>query len=68
MNTMSYKNYTACIEFDGRDNIFVGRVLGLDTIISFHGENVAELRERFELAVNELITDLQEKGIASSGI
>lgn len=68
MNTMSYKNYTARIEFDGRDNIFVGRVLGLDTIISFHGESVAELRERFELAVNELITDLQEKGIASSGI
>lgn len=65
---MSYKNYTARIEFDGRDNIFVGRVLGLDSFVSFHGESVAELRERFELAVNELITDLQEKGIASSGI
>lgn len=68
MNTMSYKNYTARIEFDGRDNIFVGRILGLDSVVSFHGESVAELRERFELAVNELITDLQEKGIASSGI
>ena len=48
MNTMSHKGYTARIEFDERDNIFVGRVLGLRTIISFHGETVVELRsEKF---------------------
>ncbi len=35
MNTMSYKNYTARIEFDGRDNIFVGRVLGLDSVLGY---------------------------------
>jgi hypothetical protein len=34
MNTMSYKGYTARIEYDERDNIFVGRVLGLRSIIS----------------------------------
>lgn len=28
MNTMTHKGYTARIEFDERDNIFVGRVLG----------------------------------------
>ena len=41
MNTMTYKNYTARVEFDERDNIFVGRVLGLSSIISFHGATVA---------------------------
>ena len=40
MNTMPHKGYTARIEFDERDNIFVGRVLGLRTLISFHGETV----------------------------
>ncbi len=35
MNTMTHKGYTARIEFDERDNIFVGRVLGLRTMISF---------------------------------
>ena len=47
MNTMTYKNYIARIEFDERDNIFVGRVLGLRSIISFHGETVSELRHEF---------------------
>ena len=34
MNTMSHKGYTARVEFDERDNIFVGRVLGIRTMIS----------------------------------
>lgn len=54
MNTMSYKNYIARIEFDGRDSIFVGRVLGLDSIVSFHGESVSELRQAFELSTEDL--------------
>lgn len=57
MNTMSYKNYSARIEFDGRDNNFVGRVLGLDIIISFHGESVAELRQAFEAAIDDFLND-----------
>lgn len=28
MNTLTYQGYTARIEFDERDAIFVGRVLG----------------------------------------
>ena len=47
MNTMTYKSYTARVEFDERDNIFVGRVLGLRSIISFHGATVAGLRREF---------------------
>jgi len=38
---MTYKGYTARIKFDMRDNIFVGRVLGVKAIIGFHGETVA---------------------------
>ena len=43
MNTMTYKGYTARIEYDERDNLFSGRILGIRSIISFHGETVAEL-------------------------
>ncbi|MGS0744300.1 hypothetical protein ACVBEF_21205 [Glaciimonas sp. GG7] len=42
-NTMIYTGYTARIEFDPRDNIFVGRVLGITDSISFHAETVADL-------------------------
>jgi predicted HicB family RNase H-like nuclease len=63
MNTMSYKNYTARIEFDGRDNIFVGRVLGLGSVVSFHGESVSELRHEFEVAIDDFLNDCKAQGI-----
>lgn len=63
MNTMNHKGYTARVEFDERDSIFVGRVLGLHTIISFHGETVAELRSAFEIAIEEFLQDCKEQGI-----
>lgn len=63
MNTMTYKNYIARIEFDERDNIFVGRVLGLRSIISFHGETVSELRHEFEVAIDDFLNDCKAQGI-----
>lgn len=63
MNTMSHKGYTARVEFDERDNIFVGRVLGLRTIIGFHGETVAQLRGEFEAAIEDFIRDCKEQGV-----
>jgi predicted HicB family RNase H-like nuclease len=55
MNTMTFKGYTARVEYDERDNIFVGRVLGFHSIINFHGETIAGLRAEFERAVMELL-------------
>ena len=63
MNTMSHKGYAARVEFDERDNIFVGRVLGIRTMISFHGQTVAELRGEFEAAVEDFVRDCKEKGL-----
>lgn len=63
MNRMMHKGYTARIEFDDRDNIFVGRVLGLRTIISFHGETVGQLRAEFEVAVEDFLADCKKQGI-----
>jgi predicted HicB family RNase H-like nuclease len=63
MNTMTHKGYTAKIEFDERDGIFVGRVLGLRTMISFHGETVAELRSEFETAIEEFLRDCKRNGL-----
>ena len=63
MNTMKYKGYTARIEFDERDNIFVGRILGLRAMISFHGETVKRLRAQFVTAVEEFLKDCKERGV-----
>jgi predicted HicB family RNase H-like nuclease len=57
VNTMTHKGYTARLEYDERDNIFVGRVLGIRTMISFHGKTVAQLRKEFGRAVEDYIAD-----------
>jgi predicted HicB family RNase H-like nuclease len=64
MNTMSHKGYTARVEYDERDNIFVGRILGIRNIISFHGETVAELRTEFEHALKDYLSECKKEGIA----
>ena len=63
MNTMSHKGYAARVEYDERDNILVGRLLGIRSIISFHADTVAELRREFERAVDEYLADCKEEGV-----
>ena len=63
MNTMTHKGYTARIEFDERDNIFVGRVLGLRAMISFHGETVSQLRSEFKTAIDDFLRDCRKQGV-----
>ena len=63
MNTMKHKGYTARIESDPRDNIFVGHVLGLRSIISFHGKTVTDLRSAFETAIEDFLRDCKEQGV-----
>lgn len=64
MNTMNFQGYTARVEYDERDDIFVGRVLGLRSIISFHGKTVAELRREFAAAVKDYLADCEEQGVS----
>jgi predicted HicB family RNase H-like nuclease len=62
MNTLTYKGYTARVEFDERDNLLVGRVLGVHERISFHGENATQLRADFEAAIDFYLADCAATG------
>jgi predicted HicB family RNase H-like nuclease len=63
MNTMKHRGYTARIEFDERDRIFVVRVLGLRTMISFHGETVKALRKQLAVALDEFLQNCEQHGV-----
>ena len=56
-NAMTYKGYTARIEYDARDEIFVGRILGIQEHITFHGSTVAALSRDFRAAVDHYLAD-----------
>lgn len=55
MNAMSYKGYTARIEYDDDDEIFFGRIAGIRDGVSFHSETVAGLKTAFREAVDDYI-------------
>jgi predicted HicB family RNase H-like nuclease len=56
-NAMTYKGYAARIEYDARDELFVGRVLGIEDRITFHGATVARLRRDFRAAIEHYLAD-----------
>ncbi|MBK1633412.1 hypothetical protein CKO31_22215 [Thiohalocapsa halophila] len=57
MNTMTYRGHVARISYDDRDRVFVGRLLGVPDIVSFHAESVAELRAEMAQAVEDYLAD-----------
>ncbi|MDE5875932.1 MAG: type II toxin-antitoxin system HicB family antitoxin [Muribaculaceae bacterium] len=65
MNTMKYKGYVGSIEVSEEDNCLYGKVLALphDTMITYQGETVTELREDFYGAVDDYLAYCKSEGI-----
>ena len=57
MNSMTYKRYFAKINFDERDSIFWGKVIGIKDSITFEGETVAQLTKDFHNAIDHYLAD-----------
>ena len=62
MNSMAYKGYFAKINFDERDSIFWGKVIGIKDSITFEGETVAQLTEDFHNAIDHYLADCKKEG------
>lgn len=55
MKAITYKGYSAVVEFEPEDGVFAGRLLGVNDVIGFHAESVAGLRLAFREAVEDYI-------------
>ena len=64
MNTMSYKGYPARVQYSEEDGCFVGHIVGINDIVGFHGDSVAELRQAFEEAVDDYVETCERLGRA----
>lgn len=62
MNTMSYKGYAARIEYSDEDDCLIGHIAGINDIVGFHANSVAELHITFEEAVDDYIETCQKTG------
>lgn len=61
-NTMSYKGYYGSVEFSEDDNVFFGRIVGINDRILFEGDTVRSLRRDFEEAVDEYLETCAQLG------
>lgn len=60
--TMTYKGYSARLEYDDEDGILFGRVAGIRDGIGFHADNVADLRTAFQEAVDDYVATCARLG------
>jgi predicted HicB family RNase H-like nuclease len=55
MNPMTYKDYTARIEYDDADRIFAERLAGICDIAGFHASTVDALETAFHESVDDYV-------------
>lgn len=55
MSGLSYRGYTADVEFDAEDMLLVGRLAGIDDLISFTATTTDELAAAFRETVDDYI-------------
>ncbi len=59
---LQYKNYYASVHFSADDEVFFGKILGINDLISFEGASVKELKVAFEEAVEDYLETCVEIG------
>ncbi len=64
MGMMTYKGYAARIDYSDEDESFIGRIAGIQDVVGFHGNSVAELKAAFEEAVEDYLATCSKLGRA----
>jgi predicted HicB family RNase H-like nuclease len=62
-NVLKYKNFIATVKYSEEDEAFIGRLEGINSVVSFEGQSVAELKLAFKDAVESYLEFCHQKGI-----
>ena len=63
MNTMTYKGYLGSVNYSDKDQVFFGKIEGINGLVNFEGESVRELTEAFHEAVDDYLAYCEDEGI-----
>ena len=63
MNTMTYKGYLGSVNYSDKDQVFFGKIEGINGLVNFEGESVKELTEAFHEAVDDYLAYCNDEGI-----
>jgi predicted HicB family RNase H-like nuclease len=59
---LEYKTYYGSVHFSSEDEIFYGKLLGVDDLVNFEGASVKELKKAFHEAVDDYLETCEELG------
>ena len=62
-NVLTYKGFIGSVQFSADDNVFFGKLEGINDLVTFEGETVQELKEAFCYMVDEHIKDCKATNI-----
>ena len=54
-DVIKYKEYLGAVHFSAEDEVFYGKIEGVEDLVSFEGRDVKELKEAFHEAVEDYI-------------
>lgn len=52
---LTYKDYIGSVHFNAEDEVFFGKIEGIDDLVSFEGFSVVELKKSFVDAVEDYV-------------
>ena len=55
MNTLTYKDYTGSVNHSEKDNVFFGKIEGINALVNYEGDNIDELTNAFHEAVDDYL-------------
>lgn len=59
---LQYRDYYASIHFSSEDEVFYGKVLGINDLVSFEGSSVKQLKKAFHGAVEDYLETCRALG------
>ena len=65
MNTLTYKGYIGSVSFSEKDNVFFGKIEGINGLVNFEGESVKELTGAFHNAVDDYLEYCVRKKVSN---
>ena len=63
MNTMTYKGCIGSVNYSDKDQVFFGKIEGINGLVNFEGESVKELTAAFHEAVDDYLAYCEDEGI-----
>ena len=61
-DVLEYKKILSTVQFSAEDDVFYGKLVGINDLVTFEGQSVPELKAAFIEAVDDYVASCKELG------